>query len=78
MVACYIARLSFKQEIKAYRMLAVIRAALIYIRSKTNRRVCYKQDVDSHRVTLDCMIRDGLKKGVRYKQDVCISSRISQ
>ncbi len=30
--------------------------------------VHYKQDVDSHRVTLDCIMKDGLKKGVCYKQ----------
>ena len=53
-----------------YRILVVIRSALIYIRSKTNRGVDYKKDVDSHRVTPDCIMRDGLKKGVRYRQDV--------
>ena len=35
----------------------------------------YKQDVDSHRVTLNCIMRDGLKKGVHDKQDVRVSPR---
>ncbi len=35
----------------------------------------YKLDVNSHRVTLDCIMRDALEKGVRYKQDVRISLR---
>ena len=32
--------------------------------------VHYTQDVDSDRVTLDCIMRDGLKKGVHYKQEM--------
>ena len=30
-------------------------------------------DVNSHRITLDFIMRDGLKKGVCYKQDVGVS-----
>ena len=46
-----------------YRILAVICSALIYTISKTNRGLRYKPDVNSHRVTLGCIMRAGLKKG---------------
>ncbi len=58
-----------------YCILAVICAALIYLRSKKNRGVHDKQDVNSLRVTVDCIMRDGLKKGVCYLQDVRVSWR---
>ena len=54
-----------------YHILAVIRAALILDARKMG--VHYKLDVISHCVTLDRKMRDGLKKGVRYKLKVCIS-----
>ncbi len=41
-------------------ILAVIRAERIYLRSKTNRGLGYKLDVNSYRVTLDCIMRDFL------------------
>ena len=58
-----------------HRTLALIRSALICIRSKTIRQLYYKLDVNSHRVTLDCIIRVGLKKGVRYRPEVCVPLR---
>ena len=33
----------------------------------------HKLDVNSHRVTLDCIMRAGLEKRMRYKQDVWVS-----
>ena len=35
----------------------------------------YKLDVNSHGVKLDCIMRAGLEKGVRYKQDVRVSPK---
>ena len=58
-----------------YRILSVIRSALIYLWSNKNRGMRYKPDVNSHRVTLDCIMRDSLKRGMRYKQDVRVSLR---
>ncbi len=56
----------------SYHNLAVIRSALMYLWSKKNG--CVLQTwCKSHRVTLDCIMRDGLKKGVCYEQDVNVS-----
>ena len=52
----------------------MIRSALIYIKSKTNRGVLVTR-CNSHRVTLNCTMRDTLKKGMHYKQDVSVSLR---
>ena len=56
-------------KIELHCILAVIHALFILDLRQTGVR--YKQDVDSHRVTLDWIMRDALEKGVRYKQDVC-------
>ena len=37
--------------------------------------MCYKPDVNSHRVTLDCIKRAGLKKGMDYRPEVHIPLR---
>ena len=37
--------------------------------------VRYKQDVDSHSVTLNCIMGDGLEKQVRYKQEMRLLMR---
>ena len=58
-----------------YHIVVVIHSTLIYVRSKKERGMRYKPDAHSHRVTQDCIMRDGLKKGVCYKQDVCLSLR---
>ena len=48
---------------------------LVYIRSKTNRGLRYKPDVNSHRVTLECIMRTGLEKGMRYRPEVRVLLR---
>ena len=48
----------------------------IYIRSKTNWRMRYKQDVDSHRVMLDCIMRWPEVESVLQTGCIHITARI--
>ena len=60
-----------------YHILTVICSVIIYVRSKKVRGALKTGCTLPiyHRVTLDCMMRDGLEKGVYYKQDVHVSPR---
>ena len=68
----------FPQFMHIYRILMVIRSAIIYIRSKTNGGggwgCASKIPIELHWTAYNVM-RDALKKGMRYKQDVHIPPR---
>ncbi len=46
---------------------------LFYIWCKENRSVCCKPGINSHKIILDCTMKDVLKNGVRYTLAVCVS-----
>ena len=68
--------LSVESDVFFHHILSVIHAEHIDLRSKTNRGLRYKPDVNSHRVTLDCIVRAGPNMVMRYRLDARITARI--